>query len=653
MSGVAGLVVLLPALAAVVTLVVGHRVPAAAASIGIIVTAIALVCALVVGIGWWGRRGVDVSRLTSFSAGRVEVSVAVHSSALVASVLVLAAGIALLVQVYSVAYLRGDPRYPSYVAFVLVFTSAMALVAVAESLFVLLVGWEVMGICSYLLISQHWEHGDAREGAVKAFLVTRLGDVGFLFGIFVLGLGAGSFDIGRILAAESAGRLDPTTAAVASVLLLCGVVGKSAQFPLHSWLPDAMPGPTPITALIHAATMVAAGVFFVAEMLPVFVASAVTTWTLALISAITMLGGALFACAAGDLKRVLAWSTVSQLAYMFGALAVGGYDAGVLHLLAHGIFKALLFLAAGVVIEVAGTRRLDELAAWLGRTGPRTSVPVTFATMTVGLAALAGLPPFVGFFSKDRVLATAYDGISSGDHVGEGLVVLCAGLVTAVLTAGYATRVWLLLFGSVLPGPAPQPAAEPAAQPVTDRPDTDYLFDLPGAEGGARTVRRPREASSLMTVPLVVLAVLAVAGGAAVVDPAFLGPHRARIDWVMSATTTVLAVATIGFTYRAWARADGSDPAAILGRLRRPLVRELWWDHLVVGAARSLVGAGTRGVVAGDRDVVETYVDGAADAARGAGGLVRWAHAGRVRQYLAAVVVGAGALGLLMAALAR
>jgi NADH-quinone oxidoreductase subunit L len=643
-SAVAGLVVLLPALGAAVTLLIGHRIPAAAASIGVIVTAIAFVCATVVGIGSWGGRAADVTRLGSFSAGRIEVSVAVHSSALVASVLVLATGVALLVQVYSVAYLGGEPRYPSYVAFVLVFTSAMALVAVAESLFVLLVGWEVMGICSYLLISQHWEERDAREGAVKAFLVTRLGDVGFLFGIFVLGHEAGTFDIGAILAAARTGRLDSTTTTVATLLLLCGVVGKSAQFPLHSWLPDAMPGPTPITALIHAATMVAAGVFFVAELLPVFLLSSVTTWTLAVISGVTMVGAALFACTAVDLKRVLAWSTVSQLAYMFGALSVGSYGAGVLHLLAHGVFKALLFLAAGVIIEVAGTRRLDELATWSRRTGPLATVPLTFVTMTVGLAALAGLPPFVGFFSKDRVLAAAYDGVSSGTHIGEGLVVLVAGLVTAVLTAGYATRLWLMLFAPVLRRSRAEVAAVvPEADPAV----------IPGTSPRSRTVRRPREASPLLTGPLVVLAVLALIGGAAMIDPAFLGIHQAGVDWAMSAISTTLVLVTILLTYGEWWRAEDDDAAAVLGWLRRPLVGELGWDRTVVTAAVRLVAAGTQSVVAGDRDVVATYVDGAADAASGAGGLVRWAHAGHVRQYLAAVVVGAGALGLLMAVVAR
>jgi NADH-quinone oxidoreductase subunit L len=640
-SAVAGLVVLLPALAAAVALLIGHRIASAAASIGVIVTAIAFVCATVVGVGSWGGRAVDVTRLGTFSAGRIEISMAVHSSALVASVLVLATGVALLVQIYSVVYLGGEPRYPSYVAFVLVFTSAMALVAVAENLFVLLVGWEVMGICSYLLISQHWEERDAREGAVKAFLVTRFGDVGFLFGIFVLGHAAGTFDIGPILAAATTGRLDSTTTTVATLLLLCGVVGKSAQFPLHSWLPDAMPGPTPITALIHAATMVAAGVFFVAELLPVFLLSSVTTWTLAAISGVTMVGAALFACTAVDLKRVLAWSTVSQLAYMFGALSVGSYGAGVLHLLAHGVFKALLFLAAGVIIEVAGTRRLDELATWSRRTGPLATVPLTFVTMTVGLAALAGLPPFVGFFSKDRVLAAAYDGVSSGAHVGAGLVVLVAGLVTAVLTAAYATRVWLMLFAPVLRRSAAATVPDPGAVVVPVAPRQ-------GRAGG-----RAQEASPLLTGPLVVLAGLALVGGVAVVDPAFLGIHPAGVDWAMSAISTALVLVTIVLTYGEWWRSAGDDAAAVLGWLRRPLVAELGWDRTVFGAVVRLVAAGTQSVVAGDRDVVATYVDGVADAAGGAGGLVRWAHAGHVRQYLAAVVVGAGALGLVLAVVAR
>jgi NADH-quinone oxidoreductase subunit L len=639
MTAALGLVVLVPAIAAVATLIVGHRLPNAAAWIGVVATAAAVVCALTVGVAYWGGNASEIRTLDSFDAGSVRIAFALHGNALVASTLMLATGIALAVQVYSVAYLGDDPRYPSYVALVLVFTSAMALVAVAESLFVLLVGWEVMGICSYFLISQRWEQRDAREGAAKAFLMTRLGDIGFLFGIFVLGVEAGSFDIGPIVAAAEDGRLDVSTTTVATLLLLCGVLGKSAQFPLHSWLPDAMPGPTPITALIHAATMVAAGVFFVAELLPVFVLSSTTTSVLAVISAITMVGGALFACTATDLKRALAWSTVSQLAYMFGALSVGGYDAGVLHLLSHGVFKALLFLAAGVIITMAVTQDLDELAAWARRVSGHLALPVTFVAMTVGLAALAGVPPLIGFASKDRVLSVAVDAVTSGDQVFAGLVVAIAGFLTAFLTAAYATRLWLYLFSPVL------------------RKRTAYVPDFATSGKGAEpmwpTPVETAPVSRLLSWPLVVLSVLAVCGTLAVIRPAFLGIHETHLDWAIMVLSTLLVLVSIGLTYGEWWRADGGDPAQLLGRAQAWLRDEFGWERYTVRPLVRVVRFASHVVEAGDRDVVETYVVGSARSATGAGQLVRWAHAGHVRHYLAAVVLGACAFGLVMAVMAR
>ncbi|MEJ7743716.1 MAG: proton-conducting transporter membrane subunit [Nocardioidaceae bacterium] len=297
-----------------------------------------------------------------------------------------------------------------------------------------------MGACSYFLISHHWELETARNGAVKAFVMTRLGDIGLLFGIFVIGQAAGTYRISGILEAAHAGDIGSGEATAGTLLLLCGVVGKSAQFPLHSWLPDAMPGPTPISALIHAATMVAAGVFLVARLLPVFVLSVVTMTVLALIAVVTMLGSALMALAADDLKRVLAWSTVSQLAYMFAALSLAGASAAVLHLLSHGAFKALLFLAAGSVIHAVGTQRLDQMG------GLRRLLPVTFVTTTIGFASLAGIPPFVGFFSKDGVLGVAYEQAVQGESVARGWLVLAAGLAGVALTAAYSMRAWLLIF---------------------------------------------------------------------------------------------------------------------------------------------------------------------------------------------------------------
>lgn len=254
-------------------------------------------------------------------------------------------------QIYSTGYLREDPRYPSYAALVSLFTSAMLLVVYSGDLMVLLVGWEIMGICSYFLVGHYWETPQARAASLKAFLVTKLGDVPFLIGLFALATDAGSFRITRILATVADGGLDHPT--LIALLLLAGVAGKSAQFPLHTWLPDAMAGPTPVSALIHAATMVAAGVYFVARLLPVFAASSAALVVLAVMAAITMTGSALAALAQDDIKRVLAYSTIGQLGYMTGALAVGDRGAAVFHLISHGAFKALLFLAAGVIIHAA------------------------------------------------------------------------------------------------------------------------------------------------------------------------------------------------------------------------------------------------------------------------------------------------------------
>jgi NADH-quinone oxidoreductase subunit L len=320
----------------------------------------------------------------------------------------------------------------------------MLVVVYSADLIVLLVGWEVMGACSYFLIGHHWERREARAASIKAFLVTKLGDIPFLIGILLLGRAAGTFRIGQVVAhAEHHGSSGHV--ALAAVLLLGGVIGKSAQFPLQTWLPDAMAGPTPISALIHAATMVAAGVYVVARLYPVFLVSTAALWILGVVASITMLSSALSAFAQRDLKRILAYSTISQLAYMTAALAVGGRSAAVFHLISHGAFKALLFLSAGVIIHKAGTGDVEELREH----SLRVKLPVTFLTMTVGLAALAGVPPLSGFFSKESVLGSAYETATLGAHEkslmaappsGIGWLVLIVGLATAAITAAYCMR---------------------------------------------------------------------------------------------------------------------------------------------------------------------------------------------------------------------
>jgi NADH-quinone oxidoreductase subunit L len=603
-------VIVVLALAAVASHVIGHRDDRLPPLIGVAGSAVAWLAALVIGFTHWGHDAeASVTGSGQIHTGGIPITVALRVDQLGASMLVLATTVALLVQVYSVAYLRGDPRYPSYTAFVSIFTAAMCLVVTADDLFVLLIGWEVMGVCSYVLISHHWELGPARSGAVKAFLMTRLGDIGLLFGFFVIGGAAGTYRVSGVVEAALAGTISGRDATIGSLLMLCGVVGKSAQFPLHSWLPDAMPGPTPISALIHAATMVAAGVFLVARLLPVFELSDVAMTTLTVIACITMLGSALFALAADDLKRVLAWSTVSQLAYMFAALSLSGYAAGVHQLLAHGAFKALLFLAAGSVIHGVGTQRLD------GMGGLRGSMPVTFATMSIGFAALAGIPPLVGFFTKDDVLGVASEQAFDGAH-GRGWLVLVVGLVVAALTAAYCARAWLMVFF--------------------------------GPRRGDQTAVPPHESEWLMLGPLVALAGLSVLGGLAVIFPDFLDVERGEFHPYVILLSLVAVALGIGVVAAEWVRVGRTDPAVALGRLRPVLAREAAYDALVTAVVVRPTLWLARTTRLSESDLVDAYADAADTSSQWASRFVRWTHNGNAQRYLTAVVLGAVAVAVVV-----
>jgi NADH-quinone oxidoreductase subunit L len=592
--------------------------------------ALTWVVGLLVAVPSLGAARADVATYATLPTGAAPITLTLSVDGLAALMVLLATSVALAVLVYSVAYLRDDPRYPTYAFLVLLFTAAMTTVVLADDWFVLLVGWEVMGACSYFLIGHHWERSEARAGAVKAFVMTRLGDIGLLFGIFAFGAAVGSFRISAANSAADAGDLGTTAATVAMLLVLCGVVGKSAQVPLHTWLPDAMPGPTPISALIHAATMVAAGVYLVARLLPVLQQAPAAQAVLALVAAVTMLLAALFALAQDDLKRVFAWSTVSQLAYMFGALAVGsGYAAGIFHLLSHGAFKALLFLCAGAVAHAVGTTSMSAMGGLWGR------LPVTSATMAVGLAALVGLPPVVGFFSKDAVL-----GVVSDAALHEGTVVAWVLFVSAVLTvlvtAAYALRALLMVcFGT------PSRAAAGAGADA----DTAAAADV-APHDGPHPEAHPHEAPWLMRAPMLVLAAATALGGLALLSPGVLvdpgDPDTEFVHPEVAVTATTAVVVVLALVYAGWRRSGRQDPARMLPpRLRTALAREAGvdaaYDKAVVTPTRWLAG----GVVAGDRDVVEPYVRGSAGSALGLGLLLRLAQNGNVQRYLGAVVVGA------------
>ena len=391
-------------------------------------------------VAWWtipylGSHRIAIQGYSGNDIGPVLPSLSldtlVTSSA--AQVMLLAAAVAFLVQLYSTRYMGDDRRYRSYALLIVLFLIAMVTVVATDNLFVLLIGWEVMGVCSYLLIGHHWERDDAQSGAAKALVVTRAADIGLLLAILILGQTYGTYSIIGVIA--GAGLEQPRNATLIGLLLIVAVVGKSAQVPLQTWLPDAMPGPTPITALIHAATMVAAGVFLLARLLPVYATSELAMTTLAVVAAVTMLSAAVFALVQSDLKRALAWSTVSQLAIMFAAVAVANGAAAIDHLVSHGAFKALLFLGCGVAMHTVGSSALADMG------GLRKAIPITFWTMTIGFLALAGLAPTVGFFTKDEVLeAVHHEGGTRGD------LLLVAVTLTSVLTAAYSTRLWALTF---------------------------------------------------------------------------------------------------------------------------------------------------------------------------------------------------------------
>ncbi|MEV6736170.1 NADH-quinone oxidoreductase subunit L [Streptomyces sp. NPDC051104] len=640
------LVPLLPFLGAAAGLLLGRTVPGFVRPLAVLPTLASLVLAVLVAARQGGGRALDAAtELTP--TGSVPIELALHIDGFAALVAVLVGTVATCVQLYSTGYLRDDPRYPSYAALVSLFTSAMFLVVYSGDLIVLLVGWEVMGICSYFLVGHYWETPEARAASLKAFLVTKLGDVPFLIGLFALGTDAGSFRITHVLGTVASGGLHHPT--VVALLLLAGVAGKSAQFPLHTWLPDAMAGPTPVSALIHAATMVAAGVYFIARLLPVFQASSAAMVVLAVMAAVTMAGSALAALAQDDIKRVLAYSTIGQLGYMTGALAVGDRGAAVFHLLSHGAFKALLFLAAGVIIHAAGT---NSLAAMSRMGDLRDRIPDAFWTMTVALLALAAIPPFSGFFSKESVLGAA-EHVATGhtDHApgAAGWIVLVTGLVTALLTGAYATRLWLLAFrghGAKAPDHGRQPLVMNAVLWVLAAPSIAFGLTyrvLPDWFDGRSLT--PTLTTSVLGTGLALVGALVTYGAwrhtTALADRIPLGAVAAHPE-ADAGLVEAEAIASHVPAYGDIAYApDPADPGRLLlGPLHRHAAEGFHLDAVYGRLFVRPVRAGASLVQFLDREVVETYVRGAGAVPRLLGAAVRRAQTGNVQTYVSALLAG-------------
>jgi NADH-quinone oxidoreductase subunit L len=632
----AWLIPVLPFAAFFLVLFFGKRTPGRGAPIAIAATAAAWVISVFVFFEVLDGAHIERS-LTWATFGDFEIEIGMNVDGLAGMMFVVVTTVSLLVQIYSVGYMSEEPRYTWYFAALALFTGSMLNLVIASDMFQLLVGWELVGICSYLLIGHFWEEKANSDAAIKAFITTRTGDVPFVFGIFVLVIGAGTSSIPGITEAAEAGDLSVSVLTVGALLLFCGAVGKSAQFPLHVWLPDAMAGPTPVSALIHAATMVVAGVYLVGRMFAVFAPSETAITVVAVIGSITMIIAALLAMIQDDIKRVLAYSTVSQLGYMIAALGLGppGHTAAFFHLFTHAFFKALLFLAAGSIIHAVHSNNMSDMG------GLRKFMPVTFWTLLIGAVALAGIPPLAGFWSKDEIIAEAFREEQYGVWV--------ISILAAVLTAFYMARaVSLTFFGTY------------------------------------RGHGHPHESPRIMTAPLVILAALAaVAGffGAPFVDGGFRElvhfgeeAHIAGFDFALAGLSVLLALAGIAVGVVLYRRFREPDPLRRLGPfytlldrryylddiyikgvvrpIQYPIARAVVWidthvlDGIVngVGKLTRLFGRGTDVV---DRRVVDGAVNRVAIGTGWTGGLLRYIQSGNVQRYAVFLFAGVAILAVI------
>ena len=620
MSWVVRMVVVLPALAALLGLLARRQRALAAA---VAVSASACVTALAF-VQWVApTRTADIGTLGGLPLGDVEVPLHLLSDRVSGLVSFVVALVVLAIQVFTAWYLRDDARYGQFAASVSLFASGMLLVVQSADLVLMLVGWEIMGWCSWLLIGHDSERPAARRAAYKAFLVTRVADIGMVVGIVALSVRAGSTDLISVLTAPDR----PALLTVGLVGVAIGVAGKSGLVPFHDWLPDAMEGPTPASALIHAATMVAAGTYVIARLFTLYAQHDGARTLLAVLTAVTMVYAALLAFAQTDLKRLLAYSTLSQIAVMLSALAAApaelGSGPGIAHLIGHAFFKALLFLGAGWLSVLAGATAIAALRGRLRRTGALRW------SMGIGLAALAGVPPLIGFFTKDTVIDAALEGTGTGARI-----VVVALFVTVLLTAAYCTRAWLLLDTPVAvasPGAGEAPAVvaeeDVAVVTVADSAD-DAEVERVRAHG-----HEPITLSAALVVS--VLAALTVVG------TLFLASLRGGVHvGIVGALLSVLLVA--GAALAVWALSDRghSDVADRLPvGVRDAAVRGFGADTAYAGVGRA-VTALARLVVVLDRDVVDAYPRATAAVARAAGRVGERTHRAVPSRSLLGLVCG-------------
>ncbi len=598
-----------------------------------------------------------------WSVGALTITVGTMVDGLTVMMLVTVGLVSTLVHLFSLEYVKGDTRFTHYYAFLSLFTSAMLLYVVSSSLLQMLVAWELVGLCSFVLIGHWWEEKANTDASMKAFLTNRVGDIGLLVGVTILIVTLGTSDVLEINRLALNGGTSHLVLLVASCCLMAAVASKSGQFPLHTWLPDAMAGPTPVSALIHAATMVVAGVFLIARLYPVFWEGlSIGTSSINLMAVMggftTIMAGAL-AFVQRDIKKVLAYSTVSQLGYMVMALGVGAWTAGVFHLFTHAFFKACLFLGAGALSHAC--HHSFDMKAEMG--GLRKKMPLTFWTFILGTGALAGVPPLAGFWSKDELLAGAWAGQEQGYPI-----IFIMGCIIAFLTAAYMTRViWLVFFG-------------------------EY-----------RGHDHPHDPPLVMALPLLVLSALAVIAGffnlphtgpfknlpdniaerfLHYVEPTYFEAfpvvkHSGFITWIalLSIGLGLLAIFTTSMYYKKCVALGVTElPNGLTKRNKlfaagyKFLENKYYLDHLYTG----IIAGGTKGVIARatnwfnsnvldgivngagrsavaggrwtykniDQGVVDAVVKGSGTGSSGVGQLLRGIQTGKVQQYGALLFAG-------------
>ncbi len=580
------------------------------------------------------------------SVGQLRVNTAALVDPLSITMVLFVTGIGTLIHLYAVGYMHGDPRFSRFFTYLNLFVFSMLCLVLADNFVLMFLGWEGVGACSYLLISFWFEKDSAATAGKKAFVTNRVGDFGLMIGMFLLFNATGALTYTGVFKVANDGGIARNTATAAALMLFLGACGKSAQLPLYVWLPDAMEGPTPVSALIHAATMVTAGVYLMMRVNPILgVADPVVFTVIAWVGGLTALFAATIAVAQDDIKKILAYSTISQLGYMFLAIGMHANAAAAFHMITHAFFKALMFLGAGSVIHgmhhEQNVKLMGNIKKWM---------PITFGTYLLGWLAIAGVPPFSGFWSKDEILLSAYEGF--GGAVGGGKALWIIGLLTALLTAYYMSRqVFLVFFGrerflhSTTGGIVP------------------VHGDSHGDDHHAPVT--PHESPWQMLLPLGVLAVLSLVGGAMNLpfsktterlthwlEPS-VGVHEFASSGSTKFTLAAIAVACglvgIGLAYMLWMRRplemnSSLEPAL----LKRAYGVDSLYSNLFEKPGRKLADL-TADVF--DGKLIEGIVNGTGSLVRLVGGNVRKLQTGYVRNY--ALMIAAGTVALLAYALIR